>query len=158
MDVSSFRNIRNLKFSDESGYSIDLIADIDGVGDNIPFTADDADPESYGHEIYAAAVNGIYGPVAPYTPPEVTPEMYAQQARRQRDNFLKITDHFVITDYTINDVYLSEEQRQELFSVRLSFKQWPKQPGWPDIPFPDIPQWIADEIINTGYALPVWPV
>ena len=36
----------------------------------IPFTASPDDPMAYGPVIFAAAVAGDYGPVAPYVPPE----------------------------------------------------------------------------------------
>lgn len=154
----SFSNIRNLKFSDDTGQRIDVVADIEGVGKDIPFTAVNGDPEPYGHELYAAVIAGTYGTIQPYTPPPVTAEMLANQARQLRDKFISITDKFVITDYTINDVYLSDVQRQELFAVRLDFKKWPSQPDWPSIPLPAIPEWIGNEIINRGYEIPSWSV
>lgn len=79
------------------------------------------------------------------------------QAREIRDGFLAATDPLVIADYSINDVYLSTEQREILFSTRLEFKRWPAQEGWPHIPLPIVPQWISDELNARGYTLPAWP-
>lgn len=40
----------------------------------IPFTASPDDPEQLGRDIYAQAVSGGYGPVAPYAPSQKPPE------------------------------------------------------------------------------------
>lgn len=74
MDINSFTNIKSPVFLSESGFYINLTCDIDGVGVGIIFTAFDADPEPYGHQLYAAAMAGTYGTVAPYVAPVIPPE------------------------------------------------------------------------------------
>lgn len=39
ISVDSFRKITNPVFNDEHGLSINIICDIDGIGNDIPFTA-----------------------------------------------------------------------------------------------------------------------
>ena len=78
------------------------------------------------------------------------------KARLIRDEFLKATDGMVTTDYTINDIYLTSEQRQELFDIRLGFKKWPKSEGWPLISLPPVPDWILSDLNGKGYKLPEW--
>ncbi|WP_368766714.1 hypothetical protein [Enterobacter hormaechei] len=152
ISLESFSNIRDPKFSDDSGYQIDIIADIDGIGQDIPFTASFNDSETYGHELYEAALNGQYGPVLPF----ISTIEHDVVARQLRDGFIRATDPMVITDYTIDDIYLSTEQRQELFDTRLAFKKWPKQEGWPRIPLPSVPEWIKEELANRNYSIPSW--
>lgn len=86
----------------------------------------------------------------------VDAQTLSEQARLIRDGFIKATDNMVLTDYTINDVYLTTEQRQELFDTRLAFKRWTKQEGWPEIPLPTIPDWITQELASRNYTIPHW--
>ena len=78
-------------------------------------------------------------------------------ARKLRDEFITATDILTTLDYTIHDAYLTDPQRQELFATRLNYKKWPTNPGWPEIPLPDVPGWIMDDISLRGYAAAVWP-
>ncbi len=48
---------------------IDLIIKWDEIPEELPFTASPNDVVDYGRQIYAAAAEGQYGPVAAYTPP-----------------------------------------------------------------------------------------
>lgn len=87
----------------------------------------------------------------------VTPSV-EMVARGVRDKFLNKSDSLVIQDYTINDEYLTTDQRNELFSTRLNFKKWPSQTGWPDISLPTVPEWILTELQTKNYTLPAWPL
>lgn len=156
--LESFSNITNLKFSDDSGQRIDFLADIVGVGKGVPFTASNADPEPYGHELYAAALSGAYGTVTPFIATPSTPEQLQTNARRVRDSFINNTDKLTIVDYSIDDQLLTSEQRQELFAIRAAFKSWPQLTGWPAVPLPSVPAWIAAELQLNGHKLPVWDV
>lgn len=48
ISVDSFRKITNPVFNDEHGLSINIICDIDGIGNDIPFTAMKNDCEEHG--------------------------------------------------------------------------------------------------------------
>lgn len=52
---------------------IELFVTFEGIGE-VPFHATPDDIEEYGRELYARAVAGEFGPVAPYVTPEPTPE------------------------------------------------------------------------------------
>jgi len=80
------------------------------------------------------------------------------QARRLRDYFIEATDKMMVADYTISDIKLTDDQRDELSTVRSTFKSWPESNGWPDIELPEIPQWILIEAVNNGYVVPNWPL
>lgn len=153
--VESFSNIHDLQYADSTGLRVNLLADIEGLGLNIPFTASTDDIEEYGRLIYTNALAEMYGAVSPApSPPE---SEIAYQARCARNSFVRASDPLTITDYSINDEYLTTAQREELFAVRMSFKRWPAQPGWPHIALPTVPQWINDELNARGYTLPQWP-
>lgn len=88
---------------------------------------------------------------------EVTEDELKSQARKLRDEFILSTDRMLVEDYTIKDIPLSVEQREQLLKVRASFKSWPNNEGWPQIKLPEIPSWILIEAVNNGYVVPVWP-
>ncbi|ECQ1753426.1 hypothetical protein FYX41_17810 [Salmonella enterica subsp. enterica] len=152
----SFYNITNPQFSDGTGYRIDLIVDIVGLSSSVPFTAAYGDPETYGHQLYEAALNGEYGEVAPYVIESKNTEQIEYTARAVRDSFIANTDAMTITDYTIGDVYLTEDQLQELLNTRLAFKKWPETENWPNVPLPEVPEWIINELVKKGLNVPQW--
>lgn len=154
--LDSFSNIQSPVYVDNTGNLIDIIVDIDGLGSAMPFTASANDSTDYGRQLFQNAVSGIYGPVGPYVPPPVSLEQLQVHARLVRNSFIDATDRMTITDYTICDEYLTTGQREELFATRLNFRQWPAQPGWPQIPLPAVPQWISYELSTHGYVLPAW--
>ncbi|ORM50743.1 tail fiber assembly protein [Mixta calida] len=89
--------------------------------------------------------------------PKLSEDELKAQARKLRDDFILSTDRMLVVDYTINDISLSDEQREELLKVRASFKTWPNDDGWPKIALPEIPSWILIEAVDNGYVVPVWP-
>src|SRR5690625_665490 len=50
----------------------------------IPFTASPDDTEQHGRDIYAAAISGEYGPIAPYVEPDPEPHHVPQQVTRRQ--------------------------------------------------------------------------
>lgn len=53
-----------------AGTSIDCRVKFAHLSDVVPFTADVADCEVHGREIYRKLVAGDWGPIAPYVPKE----------------------------------------------------------------------------------------
>lgn len=53
---------------------IDCIIKTDHILEELPFTANPNDVEEHGRLIYAAAMNGEYGPIAEYVSPPPLPE------------------------------------------------------------------------------------
>lgn len=104
----------------------------------------------------SAGVEGL--PVWEEIPPVVLSEDEIKgRARLLRDSFISSTDSMLVEDYTINDIKLTDEQRAELLKIRLDFKKWPSQIGWPVIVLPEIPQWLLVEAVNNGYRVYNWP-
>lgn len=83
LNIDDFKQISSPKFSAECGNYIDIVCDINGVGEGISFTASLNDPMAYGRELYSNALNGEYGEVAPYIPPEIPAESDLLQARQK---------------------------------------------------------------------------
>lgn len=75
--------IKNPKFSNAEGTAIDVIV-LHGDYGSIPFTATPGDTEEIGREIYAAAMAGDFGEIAPYEPP-----VFVVPAQAQKDTLLK---------------------------------------------------------------------
>lgn len=70
---------RDPVYNDETGNSIFLWVKFEEFAEELPFTATNFDVMDYGRQIYANAVNGMYGPVAPYVPPPPPPEQPVAQ-------------------------------------------------------------------------------
>jgi len=60
----------NLFWSNAEHTTIDMMYQFSNLPAPVPFTASQNDPMEYGRNIFAAAVAGNYGPIAPYTPPQ----------------------------------------------------------------------------------------
>lgn len=75
--------VRNPQYSNADGTTIDVELKHPEYG-WIPFTASPDDPEELGRDIYAAAIAGEYGPVAPYVAPPPEPTYVPQQVTRRQ--------------------------------------------------------------------------
>lgn len=75
--------IRNPKYSSPDNSLIDVEYEHPEYG-WIPFTATPDDEEQHGRDIYAAAVAGEYGPIAPYVEPDPEPPHVPQQVTRRQ--------------------------------------------------------------------------
>ncbi|WP_370610886.1 hypothetical protein [Klebsiella aerogenes] len=157
MDITQFSNIHSPAFTDGSGQYIDVVADIEGIGQSVTFTASQTDRETHGRELWQNAMNGDYGDIAAYAPPVKSEAEIQSEARQYRDRFIYLTDRMTLVDYAIDDEIITDAQKQEALSTRAAFRGWPKQPGWPHIPLPDVPGWMAAELTRSGFTLPVWP-
>ncbi|EKN6156618.1 phage tail protein [Yersinia enterocolitica] len=67
------------------------------------------------------------------------------------------TDPMMVSDYSIDDMPLTEAQRSELTIIRAAYRAWPTVAGWPLVEMPELPQWLLIEAVNQGYRVPVWP-
>lgn len=79
-------------------------------------------------------------------------------ARDYRDTFLSTTDAMMTSDFSVDDIPLTESKRSELIATRAAYRAWPTLADWPLIELPDIPQWLLIEAVNKGYRVPIWPI
>lgn len=56
-------------YANATGTEIDMMVKFVEMANVLPFTATPEDPMPYGRELYANALTGKYGPIAPYVPP-----------------------------------------------------------------------------------------
>lgn len=61
-------------YNDDTGNAVFLYVKFEEFEEELPFTATNYDVMDYGRQIYTNAVSGMYGPVAPYVPPEPAPD------------------------------------------------------------------------------------
>ena len=82
--------------------------------------------------------------------------------RKFRNKFVFATDVMMLSDYTMNDTLLTDEQKEEIANTRIAFKVWPTTDNWWDTPLPTVPQWIIDDAAkNRAYEHPTedqWPL
>lgn len=71
----NYSTVKNLQFSSADNSTIDCLVTFDAIGE-VPFTANPADIEVHGREIFARCASGEFGPVAAYVAP-VVPEVAA---------------------------------------------------------------------------------
>ncbi|WP_233420383.1 phage tail protein [Yersinia bercovieri] len=68
------------------------------------------------------------------------------------------TDPMMVSDYSIDDIPLTTQQRDELTTTRAAYRAWPTVENWPLIELPELPQWLLIEAVNQGYIVPTWPL
>lgn len=111
---------------------IDLTIKWDAIDEELPFSASPNDPEVHGRAIFAAAVEGKYGPIAEYTPPPL--EQLAELARAKRDHLLAESDWTQLPDAR---AAMGVEKAAEWNVYRQSLRDVPSQSGFPtDILWP----------------------
>lgn len=94
--------------------------------------------------------------------PPLSSDQLSLTARQYRDAFIRATDPMMVSDYSIGDVPLTEDQRRELIATRAMYRTWPTLAGWPLIVLPaigkfDKSHWLLVEAVNNGYVVPEWP-
>lgn len=65
--------VKNPTWADAEKTIIDLTLKLDGMNEEIPFTANPNDIEEHGRLLFAAAIAGEFGPIADFVPPESYP-------------------------------------------------------------------------------------
>lgn len=60
---------KNPSWDDEANTAINLTVKFFEIDDELPFLATPYDPMPYGVELFNNAIAGMYGEIAPYTPP-----------------------------------------------------------------------------------------
>ena len=78
---------------------IDLTIKVEGISEEMPFTASLDDVEPHGVAVFKSAVAGEFGEVAAYTPPaDITGEDALAKVRTERDNLLTTEVDPVVTN------------------------------------------------------------
>ena len=94
----------------------------------IPFSANPNDVEQHGRELFAQAIAGQFGEIAPYVPP--SNEVLAQTARNDRNaRLFSQVDPIVSNPLRWND--LTQVQKDALVAYRQALLDIPDQAGFP---------------------------
>lgn len=130
-------NCKNPQYAVPDGTLINLDWDHPEYG-WIPFTASPDDVEQHGRDIYAAALAGEYGPIAPYDGPSEE-ELLEQQVRAHRDQLLMEVDAIVMNPLRWNS--MTPQEQQAWADYRQALLDVPQQSGFPEnIDWPTKPE------------------
>ena len=76
----NYNKTNSAEWANEEQTAINLIVYFEHLGEAVPFTATAEDREEHGRILFEKAVNGDFGPIAPYvSPPTVTKTPSAQE-------------------------------------------------------------------------------
>lgn len=114
--IEKISDIKNPKFSNAESTAIDVTMTHEDYG-AIPFTATEYDVEEMGRDIYAAAMAGEFGEIAPYEPP-----VFAMPAatQAQKDALLKKAGGEI--DALRDVVKYAKPKQADQYSARL--EEW----------------------------------
>lgn len=73
------------------------------------------------------------------------------RARIYRNNLRKSLDTYLLPSSTINDMLVTEEQKEILIQDSVLLAGWPSNKGWPYIPLPTLSP-LCNKLLNN----PVW--
>lgn len=119
---------KNPQFNSAEGNQINLIAKFSHINEEVPFLATSYDVAEHGRDIFARALAGEFGEIAPYEPPSI--EFYESEVRFKRDTLLSESDWTQLPDVPQSIKDLWQPYRQALRDV-------PQQPGFPmDVVWP----------------------
>lgn len=135
--------VKNPVYTDNTGQVINLFVKFVEFNDPVQFAATSYDSEDYGRQLYANAVAGQYGPIAPYVPPAPIPPT-AEQNKNKAVNLLSETDWTASEDVgnpQVANPYLVNQA--EFLSYRSAVRAIAVNPVAGDIQWPTKPteQW-----------------
>lgn len=83
--------------------------------------------------------------------PKVVPVDHAAMARNLRNGLRNSIDTYLMPAATINDVLVTDEQKQTLIADSLLLAAWPATAGWPFVPLPSL-----SDLFHSLITVPVW--
>jgi hypothetical protein len=103
---------------------INLTVRFEEIDEDLPFTANPNDVEAHGRDIYARAVAGEFGQIAPFSAVAPTTESVSDAIKSERNSRLAATDWTQLPDIPQATRDLWEPYRQAL-------RDFPQQAGFP---------------------------
>lgn len=76
---------------------------------------------------------------------------YESLARTLRNSIRNKIDKYLLPASTINDILVTEEQKQTLIQDSLLLAAWPTTGSWPYVPFP-----VLSELCQSLITIPSW--
>lgn len=81
----------------------------------------------------------------------IVPVDYTAKARGLRDSLRDSIDKFLLPSSTIEDVLVTEDQKNTLIQDSLLLAKWPTQEGWPYIALPEL-----SDLCKSIMVIPEW--
>ena len=135
------------KWANRSQTLINITVRFEEINEDLPFTANPNDVESYGRNIYSRALAGEFGVVQPFSAVAPTVDAVSTVIKTERNSRLASTDWTQLPDIPQPTRDLWEPYRQAL-------RDMPQQPNFP---------WYSQVVIefDFGYRIDVtkapWP-
>lgn len=76
---------------------------------------------------------------------------YESLARTLRNSIRNKIDKYLLPASTINDILVTEEQKQTLIADSLALATWPTTDGWPLVPLPEL-----SPLLHSLITVPIW--
>lgn len=136
---------KNPKWANRSQSRIDLLVRFEHIANEVPFTADPNDVEAHGRDLYARALNGEFGEVAPFDASPPALEEVTDIMREVRNNKLQEEVDPVVSN-PLRWAELSPERQQQYSDYRRALLDVTADPNFP---------WANLVIVETdfGYTL-----
>jgi hypothetical protein len=109
---------------------INLIVRFEEINEDLPFTASPTDSEAHGRDIYARAVAGEFGTIAPFDPVPPTIEAVSQAVRNARNQKLE-TEVDPVVSNPLRWIDLTPEQQQSYANYRRALLDITNDPEFP---------------------------
>jgi hypothetical protein len=120
----------NPMWANRSKTLIMLTVRFDHIQMDLPFTANQNDVEQHGRDIFARAVNGEFGEIAPFQPEVPTIEKVSSVVREAR-NYKLQTEIDPIVSNPLRWAELPEEKKQAFSNYRLALLNMTDDPLFP---------------------------
>ena len=116
---------KNPRWSDSAHTMIDLIIEIVGLDEEIPFTASSNDTEDHGRKLFQSAVGGEFGPIAEYQAPVLSDDQLKHLLSISVQSHLDSTAQL----YGYDDIktaisYADEPSVPQYQKEGIAFREW----------------------------------
>ncbi len=115
--------VKNPKWMNEEKTLIDVVVRLEGIEEELPFTANKNDVEEHGRNIFELCAAGQFGKIQDYTPP--TRQQLSFHIKIKRDTLLNSTDWTQLPD-------VPEETKQKWSVYRQALRDITNQEGYPN--------------------------
>ena len=126
-------DIKNPRWADDEKTRIIVDCKL-ADGEEVTFVASPTDCTDYGPKIYQDCINGVYGEISDYTPPELSieqKEAIAQQELNTRLNALMSIENKALAEVDDDFKKNYKSKIKALLDVKKQ-KGWPGNVVWPD--------------------------
>jgi hypothetical protein len=92
--------------------TINLTVKFESISEELPFAANENDPEEYGRTLYSQALSGEFGEIQPFEPKEFTVDEIKYLVRDVRNEKLKTEVDPIVSNFLRWDSLSAEKQKE----------------------------------------------